>query len=76
MTAEDLIQETKESIEFNTKKVEILDKEIEEIKRVATKKIEKLQGERNQIVGQIIKDQGGVEKLEKLINANNKVESK
>ncbi len=76
MTAEELIQETKQSIEFNTKKVEVLDKEIEEIKRVATKKIEKLQGERSQIIGQIIKDQGGVEKLEKLINADNKVESK
>lgn len=75
MTAEELIQETKQSIEFNTKKVEVLDKEIEEIKRVATKKIEKLQGERSQIIGQIIKDQGGVEKLEKLINADNKVKS-
>lgn len=76
MNAEELIQETKQSIEFNTKKVEVLDKEIEEIKRVATKKIEKLQGERSQIIGQIIKDQGGVEKLEKLINADSKVESK
>ena len=28
------------------------------------------------IVGQIVKDQGGVEKLEKLINSDNKVESK
>ena len=39
------------------------------------KKISKLQQDRNLIVSQIIKDQGGVEKLEKLINANNKVES-
>ena len=75
MTAEELIQETKESIEFNTKKVEILDKDIEKIKSEATKKIEKLQDDRNMIVGQIIKDQGGVEKLEKLINADNKVKS-
>jgi len=76
MTAEELIQETKESIEFNTKKVEILDKDIEKIKSEATEKIKKLQNDRNLIVGQIIKDQGGVEKLEKLINADNKVESK
>ena len=76
MTAEELIQETKESIEFNTKKVEILDKDIEKIKSEATEKIKKLQYDRNLIVGQIIKDQGGVEKLEKLINADNKVESK
>tara|TARA_Y100000361_G_scaffold138926_1_gene141540 strand:+ start:199 stop:429 length:231 start_codon:yes stop_codon:yes gene_type:complete len=76
MTAEELIQETKESIEFNTKKVEILDKDIEKIKSEATKKIEKLQYDRNMIVGQIVKDQGGVEKLEKLINAENKIESK
>ena len=76
MTAEELIQETKESIEFNTKKVEILDKDIEKIKSEATKKIEKLQYDRNMIVGQIVKDQGGVEKLEKLINSDNKVESK
>jgi len=75
MTAEDLIKETKDSIEFNTKKIEIIDKDIEQIKQEATKKIEKLNGERNLIVAQIIKDQGGIEKLEKLINANNKVES-
>tara|TARA_A100000172_G_scaffold77539_1_gene62066 strand:+ start:411 stop:641 length:231 start_codon:yes stop_codon:yes gene_type:complete len=75
MTPEELIQETKESIEFNTKKVEILDKDIEQIKQEAQQKINNLQQDRNLIVGQIIKDQGGVEKLEKLINANNKVES-
>ena len=75
MTAEDLIKETKDSIEFNTKKIEIIDKDIEEIKNEATEKINKLQQDRNQIVAQIIKDQGGIEKLEKLINANNKVES-
>ena len=76
MTPEELIQETKESIEFNTKKVEILDKDIEKIKSEATEKIKKLQYDRNMIVGQIVKDQGGVEKLEKLINSDNKVESK
>ena len=75
MTIEELLQETKESIEFNTKKVEILDKDIEQIKQEAQQKINQLQQDRNLIVGQIIKDQGGVEKLEKLINANNKVES-
>ncbi len=76
MTPEELIQETKESIEFNTKKIEILDKDIDQIKQEAQQKINQLQQDRNLIVGQIIKDQGGVEKLEKLINANNKVESK
>ena len=75
MDAKELIQETKDSIEFNTKKVEIIDKDIEKIKSEATEKIKKLQNDRNIIIGQIIKDQGGVEKLEKLINANNKVES-
>tara|TARA_R100001086_G_scaffold177769_1_gene98298 strand:+ start:1670 stop:1900 length:231 start_codon:yes stop_codon:yes gene_type:complete len=75
MTPEDLIEETKETLEFNTKKLEVLDKDINEIKQQAEKKILKLQQERNQIVGQIIKDQGGLEKLEKLINASNKVES-
>ena len=76
MTAEELIEETKQSIEFNTKKVEILDKDIEKIKFEATEKIKKLQYDRNMIVGQIVKDQGGVEKLQKLINADEKVESK
>lgn len=76
MKAEDLIQETQESIEFNTKKLEIIDKDIDNIKTEATSKIKKLQNERNLVVGQIIKDQGGIEKLEKLINADNKVESK
>ena len=75
MTIEELLQETKESIEFNTKKVEILDKDIEQIKQEAQQKINQLQQDRNAIVAQIIKDQGGIEKLEKLINANNKVES-
>ena len=76
MTPEELIQETRTSIEFNTKKIEIIDKDIDQIKNEASAKINKLQQDRNQIVVQIIKDQGGVEKLEKLINANNKVESK
>ena len=75
MTPEELIQETKESIEFNTKKIEILDKDIDQIKQEAQQKINQLQQDRNTIVAQIIKDQGGIEKLEKLINANNKVES-
>ena len=76
MNIEDLIQETKDSMEFNTKKAEIIDKDIQKIKDEATDKIKKLQNERSMIVGQIIKDQGGIEKLEKLNNANNKVESK
>ena len=75
MSPEELIKETKDSIEFNTKKIEIIDKDIEQIKNEASAKMNKLQQDRNQIVAQIIKDQGGVEKLEKLINANNKVES-
>tara|TARA_Y100000401_G_scaffold70423_1_gene56532 strand:- start:221 stop:448 length:228 start_codon:yes stop_codon:yes gene_type:complete len=75
MTPEELIKETKESIEFNTKKIEVLDKDIHQIKNEANKKIDKLQQDRNLIVAQIIKDQGGIEKLEKLINADNKVES-
>ena len=76
MKVEDLIEETKNSIEFNTKKIEVLDKDIQQIKQEAEQKIQKLIQDRNQIVAQIIKDQGGLEKLEKLINANSKVESK
>ena len=75
MTPEDLIKETGDAIEFNTKKVQILDKDIEQIKQEAQQKINKLNQDRNQIIAQIIKDQGGIEKLEKLINTNNKVES-
>ena len=75
MTPEELIQETKESIEFNTKKIEVFDKDIEQIKQEAQQKINELQHDRNIIVGQIIKDQGGIEKLEKLINADIKVQS-
>ena len=75
MSPEELVKETKDSIEFNTKKIEIIDKDIEQIKNEASAKINKLQQDRNQIVAQIIRDQGGIEKLEKLINANNKVES-
>ena len=75
MTPEELIKETKECIEFNTKKIEVLDKDIEQIKQEAQQKINKLEQDRNLIVGQIIKDQGGIEKLEKLINSKDKVES-
>ena len=74
ITPEKLIKETKESIEFNSKKIEILDKDIQKIHQEAQQKIDKIQQEKNLIIGQILKDQGGIEKLEKLINANNKVE--
>ena len=63
MTPEDLIKETGDAIEFNTKKVQILDKDIEQIKQEAQQKINKLNQDRNQIIAQIIKDQGGIEKL-------------
>ena len=76
ITPEKLIKETKQSIEFNSKKIEILDKDIQKIHQEAQQKIDKIQQEKNLIIGQILKDQGGIEKLEKLINANNKVESK
>ena len=76
MTPEELIKETKESLEFNTKKIQIIDKDIEQIKKDANEKINKLNQERTQIIALVIKDQGGVDKLEKLINANNKVQSK
>ena len=75
ITPEKLIKETKESIEFNSKKIEILDKDIQKIHQEAQQKIDKIQQEKNLIIGQILKDQGGIEKLEKLINTNNKVES-
>ena len=58
MTPEDLIKETGDAIEFNTKKVQILDKDIEQIKQEAQQKINKLNQDRNQIIAQIIKDQG------------------
>ena len=74
ITPEKLIKETKESIEFNSKKIEILYKDIQKIHQEAQQKIDKIQQEKNLIIGQILKDQGGIEKLEKLINANNKVE--
>tara|TARA_Y100000114_G_C11683358_1_gene289722 strand:- start:408 stop:638 length:231 start_codon:yes stop_codon:yes gene_type:complete len=76
MTPEDLINETKECIELNTKKIEIIDKDIDEIKKEADKKIEELNQDRSQIVTQLIKDYGAIEKLEKLNNANVKVKSK
>jgi|TARA_R100000081_G_C4697265_1_gene105724 hypothetical protein len=75
MTPQELIAETKQSIEFNTKKIELIDNDIKEIKNEAEQKIRKLQQDRNQIVAQIIGDQGGIAKLEKLINSDNKVES-
>ena len=54
MTPEDLIKETGDAIEFNTKKVQILDKDIEQIKQESQQKINKLNQDRNQIIAQII----------------------
>ena len=64
MTPQELLKETKTRLDLNVAKLKLLQKEIKE-----------KQNEVNQLTQPILEDQGGIEKLEKLINAENKVES-
>tara|TARA_R100000329_G_scaffold141075_1_gene123641 strand:- start:389 stop:631 length:243 start_codon:yes stop_codon:yes gene_type:complete len=80
MNLEEQIQqkqkEIKENIDFNLKKVQLIEQESKQIQAEAQQKLNKLQQEKTQIVSQVLKDQGALEKLDELISTEDKVESK
>tara|TARA_R100001163_G_C5013452_1_gene158598 strand:- start:495 stop:737 length:243 start_codon:yes stop_codon:yes gene_type:complete len=69
-------KEIKENIDFNLKKVQLIEQESKQIQAEAQQKFNKLQQEKTQIVSQVLKDQGALEKLNELISTEDKVESK
>ena len=80
MNLEEQIQqkqkEIKENIDFNVKKVQLIEQESKQVQAEAQQKFNKLQQEKTQIVSQVLKDQGALEKLDELINTEDKVELK
>ena len=69
-------KEIKENIDFNLKKIQLIEQESKQIQAEAQQKFNKLQQEKTQIVSQVLKDQGALEKLNELISTEDKVESK
>ena len=80
MNLEEQIQqkqkEIKENIDFNVKKVQLIEQESKQVQAEAQQKFNKLQQEKTQIVSQVLKDQGALEKLDELISTEDKVELK
>ena len=58
------------------KKIQLIEQESKQVQAEAQQKFNKLQQEKTQIVSQVLKDQGALEKLEELINTKDKVELK
>ena len=69
-------KEIKENIDFNLKKIQLIEQESKQIQAEVQQKFNKLQQEKTQIVSQVLKDQGALEKLNELISTEDKVESK
>ena len=69
-------EEIKENIDFNVKKIQLIEQESKQVQAEAQQKFNKLQQEKTQIVSQVLKDQGALEKLDELINTEDKVELK
>ena len=58
------------------KKIQLIEQESKQVQAEAQQKFNKLQQEKTQIVSQVLKDQGALEKLDELINTKDKVELK
>ena len=69
-------EEIKENIDFNVKKIQLIEQESKQVQAEAQQKFNKLQQEKTQIVSQVLKDQGALEKLDELISTEDKVELK
>lgn len=69
------LEEIKSNLEVNTKKVQLIDDEIKDIKEKAEAKIKKLSDERTKLIQPILEDQGALNKLEKLLNIKTEVKS-
>jgi len=69
------LEELKSNLEVNTKRVQLIDEEMKEIKEKAEAKIKKLSDERTKLIQPILEDQGALNKLEKLLNIKTEVKS-
>lgn len=69
------LEEIKSNLEVNTKRVQLIDEEIKDIKEKAEAKIKKLSDERTKLIQPILEDQGALNKLEKLLNIKTEVKS-
>ena len=69
------LEEIKSNLEVNTKRVQLIDEEIKDIKEKAEAKINKLSDERTKLIQPILEDQGALNKLEKLLNIKTEVKS-
>tara|TARA_R100001163_G_C4888181_1_gene82417 strand:- start:124 stop:366 length:243 start_codon:yes stop_codon:yes gene_type:complete len=69
------LEEIKNNLEVNTKRVQLIDEEIKDIKEKAEAKLKELNEEKNKLIQPILEDQGALNKLEKLLNIKTEVKS-
>tara|TARA_Y100000361_G_scaffold144792_1_gene153226 strand:- start:374 stop:616 length:243 start_codon:yes stop_codon:yes gene_type:complete len=69
------LEEIKNNLEVNTKRVQLIDEEMKEIKEKAEAKLKKLSDERTKLIQPILEDQGALNKLEKLLNIKTELKS-
>ena len=70
------LEEIKNNLEVNTKKAQLIDEEIKDIKQKAEAKLKELTEEKNKLIQPILEDQGALNKLEKLLNIKTEIKSK
>lgn len=69
------LEEIKNNLEVNTKRVQLIDEEMKDIKEKAEAKLKELTEEKNKLIQPILEDQGALNKLEKLLNIKKEVKS-
>lgn len=69
------LEELKNNLEVNTKRVQLIDEEMKDIKEKAEAKLKELTEEKNKLIQPILEDQGALNKLEKLLNIKTEVKS-
>ena len=69
------LEEIKNNLEVNTKRVQLIDEEIKDIKEKAEAKLKELNQEKNKLIQPILEDQGALNKLEKLLNIKTEIKS-
>ena len=70
------LEEIKNNLELNTKRVQLIDEEMKDIKEKAEAKLKELTEEKNKLIQPILEDQGAFNKLEKLLNIKTEIKSK
>ena len=69
------LEEIKNNLEVNTKRVQLIDEEMKDIKEKAEAKLKELSDERNKLIQPILEDRGALGKLEKLLNIKTELKS-